>query len=528
MIKNSKKTSRRVVTLLAIILIFALTAVAMTSCSKKYDDVTASEKTQPHFYVARIIATNEEYRVRFIAASRGHDISSLYSDNKSEQNKFVDTDDIGAPNIEAARAVLDEIIAENNFKLDASKQTFVSFRDALTEESVRSVADALKVPADLKVDNGFFDIILVGIGKALGWLTNLVGSYYVIAILIFAVIVEILMLPVSIKQQKNSIGMAKLRPKIARIEKKYAGRTDQATLRKKQEEIMQLQQQEGYSAFSGCLPLIIQLVIVGFILYPIIQNPLRYMLGTSDGFSSALLSYATSPKAVGGLGLELSSKGNVIELLAMLDSENIKGIIDFGLISNGQDCLNTFNSLSIPDFTMFTINLAPVPSLTFTWPAVILLLVPVLNIAVQVASMKLNKRWAVNQQPAAASGDAQSNASMKIMEWIGPAMTLIIMFQVPALIGVYWFFRSLLAILKQYILKEAMPIPKYTEEELKEIEKAQKEAEKARKEAAKAQPKYRSLHYIDDDDYDVLPDAPGAEEKKDNKPMDGNIPDIKD
>ena len=50
-----------------------------------------------------------------------------------------------------------------------------------------------------------------------------------------------------------------------------------------------------------------------------------------------------------------------------------------------------------------------------------------------------------------------------------------------------------------------MPLPRYTEEELKAMKKAQKEAEKAQRSALKNQPKYRSLHYIDEDDYDDLP-----------------------
>lgn len=523
MIKNRTRHSR-ILSLLALVLIFTIIVATMTSCSKKHTEKAENESVED--YVARIISTNEQHRVRFIAASRGHDISSYYSSNKKEAASFEDSDEIKDPNVGVAQSILDEIIDADNFKNEASKTAFVNFRNNLTSEQILTVAEKLKTTANLEVNNGFFDKLLVGIGKALGWLTGLVGSYYVIAILIFAVVVEILMLPVSIKQQKNSIGMAKLRPKMAKIEKKYAGRNDQATLMKKREEIMQLQQQEGYSAFSGCLPLILQLIIVGFILYPIIQNPLRYMLNTADGLSSALVSYATSPKAVGGLGMTMSGKGNVIELLSVLNSENIKGIADFALLSNGDACLSAFNGLAIPDFTMFTINVAPVPKLTFAWPAVILLLVPILNIAVQIVSMKLNKKWAVTPQPA--GGDAQTNASMKIMEWIGPAMTLFIMFQVPALIGIYWLFRSLLAILKQYILKVAMPVPQYTEEELREMEKAEKEIQKAQKEAAKAQNKHRSLHYIDDDDYEILPDAPQSEEKKNTKLIDGEIPEIKD
>ena len=102
------------------------------------------------------------------------------------------------------------------------------------------------------------------------WLFNFTGSY-AIALLFFAIVVKLIMLPLSIKQQKTQIKGAKLRPKMAAIEKKYAGRTDQKTLQKKQQELMALQQEEGYSPLSGCLPMLIQLPII-IILYNIIQN----------------------------------------------------------------------------------------------------------------------------------------------------------------------------------------------------------------------------------------------------------------
>ena len=524
MIQNKKNTSHRIISLFALILIFTIVATTMTSCSKKIGNIEKDQTTEQ--YVASIVAQNEEHKLRFIAASRGHDISDYYSDDKNVREAFVDPEGIKPANVETAQKILNEIIETSKFKSWESRQLVVDFSENLTAENVTAVADELKTEVNLTVENGIFAVLLSGIGKALGWITRLVGNYYIVAILIFAVLVELIMIPVSIKQQKNSIGMAKLAPKMMRIEKKYAGRTDQATLRKKEEERMQLQQNEGYSPMSGCLPMILQLVIVGFILYPIVQNPLRYVLGTSEAYSSALLSYATSPKAVGGLGLSINQKGGVIELLSVLNSENIKGIVNFGLISNGAECLEIFNSLSIPNFTMFTMNLAIVPRLTFAWPVVLLLLIPILNVTATVLSMKLNKKWMATPQPTAA--DAQTKASMNVLEWVGPLMTLWIMFQVPALIGVYWLFRSLLSMGKQFILKTAMPVPQYTEEELREMEREEKERQKAQKNAAKAQPKYRSLHYIDDDDYEVLPDAPTGTDSKKNSSVDIEIPEIKD
>ncbi len=84
-----------------------------------------------------------------------------------------------------------------------------------------------------------FDPILKWIGKFLGWLDSTTGSY-VIALFIFALIVEILLLPFGIKQQKNSQRTAMLRPKEAAIRKKYAGRDDQVTRQKMGMEIQEL------------------------------------------------------------------------------------------------------------------------------------------------------------------------------------------------------------------------------------------------------------------------------------------------
>ena len=64
------------------------------------------------------------------------------------------------------------------------------------------------------------DKILCWIGQFLGWLDSLTGNY-MLALLIFAVIIEILMLPIGIRQQKNTIKQGKLRPKEMAIRNRY-------------------------------------------------------------------------------------------------------------------------------------------------------------------------------------------------------------------------------------------------------------------------------------------------------------------
>ena len=517
------ETKRRNWSRVAVLLVAALTLIALvfslSSCGDSSSYPKKSEDDSDVKYVASVIASNAELKLAFIGASRGYNVFVEGFDDTSIDY----TVDHGVK-LDVAKQVMQKYIDNGKFRNTSDAEVFKLFMEELNEADVLEVVGLMKTSYDTEVSNGFPSILLVWIGKALGWLTGLVGNYYVFAIMIFAVIVEILMLPMAIKQQKNSIGMAKLRPKIAKIQKKYAGRYDQATQNKMREEILALQQKEGYSPFSGCLPMIIQIIIVGFVLYPIIQNPLRYMLDTSEGFSTALMTYVTAPRYVGGLGMEISSQNNVIEILTMLNSENIQGITQCALIANGADCLEIFNSLTIPNFTMFGINLAPVPKVAFD----LLVLVPLLNVVVQWASMFLSRRWSSSGVVPGGTDDSQANASMKIMDFIAPAMTLFIMFSVPALIGVYWLFRSAVSILKQFIMKNALPIPKYTEEELKDMEKAEKERKKAQQAAIKAQPKYKSLHYIDEDDYDELPTVKSNTPQKGKGSISGEKPEIKD
>ena len=136
-------------------------------------------------------------------------------------------------------------------------------------------------------------------------------------------------------------------------------------------------------------------------------------------------------------------------------------------------------------------NLGLLPSFTS-----ILVLVPLFNVVGQWASMFLTRKWTGMGYNQMGAQDSQDKFSLKLMDIVPLLMTVFILFKVPAMIGVYWFFRSLISLGKQFIMKSIYPVPKYTEEEIREMEKAEKERQKAQKAALKHQPKYRSLHYI--------------------------------
>ena len=333
--------------------------------------------------------------------------------------------------------------------------------------------------------------------------SQLFGGKYVFALLLYALIFKILFLPFSIKQQKNQIKMAKLAPKIELIKAKYRGRTDAPTKQKMQQEIMALQQKEGYSPFSGCLPLLLQFPIIIF-LYNVIRNPLTYIckLGTDAIDAISKIAGVSSADQI-GLASKISAMGGA-------------GASEFSEYAA--------NLEKLPDFKLFGIDLGGVPKTDGYW----LIIIPFVAAALTWLSMFLTRRWNGNSNPAEQMQDSQSKTSLRIMDLLMPAMTLGFAFTFSGMMGVYWIYQSALGILQSFILSKVMPLPKYTEEELKAMKKAQKEAEKAQRSALKEAPKFRSLHYIDEDDYDALPEVKTENPKKKDNSGSMDAPELKD
>ena len=164
--------------------------------------------------------------------------------------------------------------------------------------------------------------IMMPVAYILRFCNTIVGNHYILALLIFAVLVEIVLIPFGIKQQKNSIKQAGLRPKEKAIREKYAGRDDQPTKQKMQQEIQELYQKEGYNPMSGCLPLLIQFPVI-IMLYNIVINPLKYVCGLSAESINA------AAELVKTLRPELAEKtistsGNTINLMSYIQELGVE------------------------------------------------------------------------------------------------------------------------------------------------------------------------------------------------------------
>lgn len=455
--------------------------------------------------VGATYSTSYDTRAMLIAATRGYDMTAAdFDDSKIEVGVEKTMTD------EEKLVIAKRVLTAINEKASDSNKVSVSDIAALNYADIASIIAALQVKVDTDATGGFVDKILCAIGKGLNWITNtLCFGSYIVGICIFAILIEILMIPFAIKQQKNSIKQASLRPKEMAIRKKYQGRTDRATQQKMQQEIQEFYQRENFNQLSGCLPLLLQLPII-MALYYIVINPLHYVLGLSSSISSALSTFYTTARAAGGLGSSLTQRGGTIALLSGIREngvEVLEGLKDFKVFTNGADVLEKIRGVadSIPNFNLGKLNLGLNPSFqNLQNGAWMLLFIPILTFVAYFVSAKLNRKFM--PAPVTTDGDNRQVACSNTMTDITmPAMSTVFTFMVPGVVGIYWIFRSLLSLLKSFIMSKIMPLPTFTKED---YEKAEKEM-KGKKVVVKSDNagKVRSLHHIDDEDYEDTREA---------------------
>ena len=346
---------------------------------------------------------------------------------------------------------------------------------------------------------GFMDQLLYFIGTFLRWITQIMPARsYLLTLFIFAIILEILFLPFSIKQQRNTIKQAMLRPKEMALRKKYAGRNDKATQQKLSMEIQELYRQENYNAMSGCMPLLIQLPII-IILYSVVVDPIKHVMGYSSEFTSFIYHYLESE------GIAVGNISGTVELLSKIVDAPMSAFDNIGnYCSNADEVMAAVSNIKnvAPNFNIGSLSFGMNPAFQATnsvqyW----LLAIPVLTFVVYYFSMKINRK--LSFQPTQSVDERQQACSNNMMDITMPLMSVWMTFLVPAAVGVYWIFKSIVGVGKQFIMSRAMPLPTFTEEDYKAAEKEILGKQQPKK-IVKSENvgKVRSLHHIDDEDYD--------------------------
>jgi len=107
-------------------------------------------------------------------------------------------------------------------------------------------------------------------GYILNFLYEIVGNYG-LAIILFSILVKIIMLPISIKQQKTMKKSQKINEEMKQIQFRYKNDPE-----KLNQEVMSLYKRENMSPFSGCFSAIVQIILLFSVFY-LVRSPLTYM-----------------------------------------------------------------------------------------------------------------------------------------------------------------------------------------------------------------------------------------------------------
>lgn len=336
--------------------------------------------------------------------------------------------------------------------------------------------------------------ILKPFAIVLGWIINYIYKFLEmlgienigLAIILFTLIVNIILLPMTIKQQKYTKLTAVMNPEIQKIQAKYKGKKDEVSMRRMQAETQAVYQKYGTSTMGGCLYMVIQLPIL-FALYRVIYNIPAYVdsvYNLYEPMAAGILTFSDGMNQANALieelGLRISqfttdtfTINHIIDMLY-----NLK-VADWSRITEvfGSNIINPENVQTITRINSFVggLNIADPPTANGLWPGV---LIPLLSGATQWLSIKItSSQTTVAQTDKDNPANSMAN-SMKMMNTIMPLFSVFICWTLQIGLGIYWIasavFRTIISVvINKYLDKEGIDV--IIE---KNREKAKKKAEK--------------------------------------------------
>ena len=321
------------------------------------------------------------------------------------------------------------------------------------------------------------------------WVLDKVGIPNIgLAIILFTIVIYLLMLPLTIKQQKFTKFSAKMNPELQAIQKKYQGKNDNDSMMKMQAETKEIYAKYGVNPTGSCLQLLIQMPIL-FALYRVIYAIPAYVAQVKEAFFplvDSLMGQKGSSEFIQSLSsaaafkkqfsneaylsgtteyvqntyidvLNRASNTDWKELISQYP--NLVGELDFDLINNTRETLSiveqnpdglgvigeTFLKLyEYNNFLGLNIGYSPWETIKMEWIAdernwlliIGAVAIPLLSALTQWLNVKLSPSQANTNN--ASPEENPMMASMKTMNTMMPLMSAFFCFTLPAGMGLYW------------------------------------------------------------------------------------------
>ena len=292
------------------------------------------------------------------------------------------------------------------------------------------------------------DIIQVPFGYLMEALYRLTNNYG-FALILFSVIVQLVLLPITAKSKKSMMKMSRLTPQLQEIQRRYAN--DPA----RQNQAMQdLYREEGVSMGGGCLWSFVPMLLL-LPLYTVVRQPIVYMLHENVEVANQVI------EVIKGINPELFG-GNAYyhQMIAAQYIPQYAEAIKAAIPAIGDIALEGIN------FGFIGIDLGAVPQFNvfastwaWNWAHIGALLIALCSAGYQVVSMlimqKMNDSLVTDKdgiQDKETAENSQTAQTNKVMMWTMPLMMLWIGFTVPCALSLYWFVGGVVRTVEDVIL----------------------------------------------------------------------------
>lgn len=352
------------------------------------------------------------------------------------------------------------------------------------------------------------------LGKIMEGLFNILDAIGLpnigLAIILFTIVVNLLMMPLTIKQQKFSKLSAKMNPELQAIQAKYKNKKDNESMAAQNQEIQGVYAKYGVSPTGSCMYLLIQMPIL-FALYRVIYAIPAYVGKVKDvffplvdkiidtaGATELVQSFSNSSMYSSQFSNSEFVAGEHVEYVqnTLIDCLNKASSADFQSIANqfpslAADVSNTVTQLD--NYNNFLgINIGNSPSYLVheaieagSWIMVIgALAIPILSAVTQWINTKLMPQ----QNNSSGDGNDQAAAmasSMKMMNTFMPIMSAIFCYTMPSGMGLYWVAGSVVRSIQQIVINKHIDkmdideiIQKNSKKSAKKMKKLQENQEK--------------------------------------------------
>lgn len=275
--------------------------------------------------------------------------------------------------------------------------------------------------------NFILNIFAIPVSYIFKGLAYVFGHNFALLMFLLTLIVNLLLLPLTIKTQRSTAKQQMIRPKMDAIKKKYGNNMTQKDRLAYQQEVQELQQKEGISMAGGCLPMLIRFPFL-LAVYRVMQSPLNYIFGLGTAEIEKLAA-AVNVKASGYYEMSVLAKLK----------QTTAGVTDA-----------LWQQLDEWRFSFFGIDLKATPKFSFNFANITpeqlkLWIIPLLAFGAQMLTSIISLRLQKKMNP-----DQPNMAGMMLTM---PLISLFFAFSLPAAVGLYWAFSSLVAGLLQAIVQ---------------------------------------------------------------------------